>query len=77
MRAAGHDGMTDDEVALFVDTFMPAYRQYLPALYADGLTQRKLQFRIEPSRLPAPCSLHNSTAGAFDVTSPAPARVAD
>lgn len=35
LREAGKPAMTQDEVRDFVDRFMPAYKQYLPALYAD------------------------------------------
>ena len=38
MRAAGHDGMTDDEVWDFVSRYMPAYTAYLPGLYEHGPT---------------------------------------
>ena len=38
MRAAGRPAMTDEQVAGFVDRFMPAYRLYLPGLYRSGPT---------------------------------------
>ena len=38
MRASGRPAMTDEQVAAFVDRFMPAYRAYLPGLYAAGPT---------------------------------------
>lgn len=38
MRAAGKPGMTDEQVKDFVDRYMPAYRAYLPSLYAQGPT---------------------------------------
>ena len=34
MRASGKSGMSDDQIADFVDRFMPAYKAYLPTLYA-------------------------------------------
>ncbi|CAK9217165.1 unnamed protein product [Sphagnum troendelagicum] len=36
MRADGGSGMTDEQVADFVSTYMPAYKAYLPALYEKG-----------------------------------------
>jgi hypothetical protein len=30
------DGLNDQEVADFVDRFMPAYKLYLPTLYSSG-----------------------------------------
>jgi D-glycerate 3-kinase len=57
MRAAGRDAMTDDEVAAFVDRFMPAYRCYLPGLYADGPTTAQpgalLVVEVDEGRSPA------------------------
>ncbi|PRW59300.1 D-glycerate 3- chloroplastic [Chlorella sorokiniana] len=38
MRATGKPAMTDEQVAAFVDRFMPAYRCYLPGLYSEGPT---------------------------------------
>lgn len=38
MRASGRPAMSDEQVAAFVDRFMPAYRCYLPGLYAQGPT---------------------------------------
>lgn len=38
MRDAGRTAMTDEEVAVFVDRFMPAYKCYLPGLYTKGPT---------------------------------------
>lgn len=38
MRASGKPAMTDEQVAAFVDRFMPAYRCYLPGLYGQGPT---------------------------------------
>ena len=40
MRAAGKPAMTDEEVEAFVDRFMPAYKCYLPGLYANGPDDR-------------------------------------
>jgi pantothenate kinase-related protein Tda10 len=34
MRASGKPGMTDAQIADFVERFQPAYRAYLPGLYA-------------------------------------------
>jgi D-glycerate 3-kinase len=39
MIAAGKSGLTDMQVRDFVDRFMPAYRAFLPALYAKGPPQ--------------------------------------
>jgi D-glycerate 3-kinase len=33
MRASGKTGMTDEQIADFVNRFMPAYKAYLPHLY--------------------------------------------
>jgi D-glycerate 3-kinase len=38
MRASGRPAMSDEQVRQFVDRFMPAYRAYLPRLYAQGPT---------------------------------------
>eukprot|EP00892_Ulva_mutabilis_P004232 jgi/Ulvmu1/2180/UM013_0025.1 len=54
MRAEGKAGMSDDEVAVFVRRYMPAYEAYLPALYARGPTTarpgRTLFVRVGESR---------------------------
>jgi len=34
MRASGKPGMTDEQIADFVARFIPAYKVYLPTLYA-------------------------------------------
>ena len=36
MAAAGRPGMTDDQVADFVNRYMPSYHAYLPQLYASA-----------------------------------------
>ncbi|KAG6792303.1 hypothetical protein POTOM_001447 [Populus tomentosa] len=36
MREAGNPGMTDEEVKDFVSHYLPAYKAYLPTLYAEG-----------------------------------------
>ncbi|ERM97045.1 D-glycerate 3-kinase, chloroplastic [Amborella trichopoda] len=36
MKASGKPGMSDKEVQDFVSRYMPAYRAYLPTLYAEG-----------------------------------------
>ena len=38
MRAEGRPAMTDEQVAQFVDRFMPAYKCYLSGLYKNGPT---------------------------------------
>lgn len=38
MRAAGKPAMSDEQVAQFVDRFMPAYKCYLAGLYKNGPT---------------------------------------
>lgn len=57
MRAEGKPAMTDEQVAQFVDRFMPAYRAYLPGLYARGPTTarpgRLLVVEVDESREPA------------------------
>ena len=57
MKAAGKDAMTDEEVARFVDRFMPAYRCYLPGLYSRGPTTARpgalLVVEVDESRSPA------------------------
>ena len=56
MRAKGKAGMTDAQVADFVDRYMPAYRAYLSDLYAAGPTTAKpgglLEIEIDASRVP-------------------------
>jgi D-glycerate 3-kinase len=53
-RAAGRGALTDDEVADFVDRFLPAYRAYLPGLYGDGpfgsQTGKVLTVRVDRGR---------------------------
>jgi D-glycerate 3-kinase len=41
MRAKGKPGMSKEQVADFVDRYMPAYKAYLPGLYSDGPTTAK------------------------------------
>lgn len=56
MRAKGKPGMTDEQVADFVDRYMPAYRAYLTSLYAEGPTTSKpgclLEIHIDEGRTP-------------------------
>lgn len=56
MRSKGKPGMTDEQVADFVDRYMPAYRAYLTDLYAKGPTTCKagclLEIEINASRTP-------------------------
>ena len=56
MRAAGKPAMTDEQVAQFVDRFMPAYRCYLPGLYKNGPTTAKkgklLVVQVDEHRCP-------------------------
>ncbi|KAL4425715.1 hypothetical protein ABPG75_009731 [Micractinium tetrahymenae] len=56
MRASGRPAMTDEQVAAFVDRFMPAYRAYLPGLYAAGPTTarpgRLLVVQVDEGREP-------------------------
>ncbi len=40
-KAAGKPGMTDDQVADFVDRYMPGYIHYLPGLYSHGPTTKQ------------------------------------
>jgi D-glycerate 3-kinase len=48
--------MSDAQVAAFVDRFMPAYRCYLPGLYAQGPTTaspgRLLVVEVDEGREP-------------------------
>ena len=56
MRASGRPAMSDEQVAAFVHRFMPAYRAYLPALYAQGPTTarpgRLLVVEVDEGRQP-------------------------
>ncbi|WIA13411.1 hypothetical protein OEZ85_006991 [Tetradesmus obliquus] len=58
MRAAGKPGMTDEQIADFVSRYMPAYKAYLPGLYAAGPTTAKaghtLIIEVDQSRSPVP-----------------------
>lgn len=53
-KAAGKPGMTDEQVADFVDRYMPGYVHYLPELYSRGPTTKQpgkvLTIEIEKSR---------------------------
>lgn len=53
-KAAGKSGMTDEQVADFVDRYMPGYVHYLPELYSSGPTTKQpgkvLTIQIEKSR---------------------------
>ena len=53
-RPSLHSALTDDEVADFVDRFLPAYRAYLPGLYGDGpfgsQTGKVLTVRVDRGR---------------------------
>lgn len=57
MRAAGKPAMSDDQVADFVSRYMPAYKAYLPGLYARGPTTaesgRLLVVEVDKNREPA------------------------
>lgn len=56
MRASGKPAMTDEQVAAFVDRFMPAYRCYLKGLYENGPTTgvggRMLVVEVDENRSP-------------------------
>jgi len=58
MRDAGKPAMTVQEVADFVDRYMPAYAHYLEGLYATGpafsLAKPVLGFQIDAQRNPVP-----------------------
>ncbi|KAK9841016.1 hypothetical protein WJX81_005787 [Elliptochloris bilobata] len=43
MRASGRPGMSDKQVADFVDRYMPAYHAYLPGMYASGPTTARAE----------------------------------
>ncbi|KAL3150639.1 hypothetical protein ABBQ32_000441 [Trebouxia sp. C0010 RCD-2024] len=53
-KAAGKSGMTDEQVADFVDRYMPGYVHYLPELYSCGPTTKQpgkvLTIQIQKSR---------------------------
>ena len=53
-KAAGKPGMTDEQVADFVDRYMPGYVHYLPALYSQGPTTKQsgkvLTIQIDKTR---------------------------
>lgn len=53
-KAAGKSGMTDEQVADFVDRYMPGYVHYLPELYSCGPTTKQpgkvLTIEIQKSR---------------------------
>ncbi|XP_009128426.1 D-glycerate 3-kinase, chloroplastic isoform X1 [Brassica rapa] len=56
MRQAGKPGMSDDEVNDFVSRYLPAYKAYLPTLYAEGPSgsdlERVLAIDIDEERNP-------------------------
>ncbi|CAH2067979.1 unnamed protein product [Thlaspi arvense] len=56
MRQAGKAGMSDDEVNDFVSRYLPAYKAYLPTLYAEGPSgsdpDRVLAIDIDEERNP-------------------------
>ncbi|KAH7433411.1 hypothetical protein KP509_07G068000 [Ceratopteris richardii] len=56
MRLTGRPSMTDEEVKDFVSRYIPAYKAYLPGLYASGpknaVPGRILQFDIDDDRNP-------------------------
>ncbi|CAH8355918.1 unnamed protein product [Eruca vesicaria subsp. sativa] len=56
MRQAGKPGMSDDEVNDFVSRYLPAYKAYLPTLYAEGPSgsdpDRVLAIDIDEERNP-------------------------
>lgn len=60
MRAAGKAGMTDAQIADFVNRFMPAYRLYLGDLYREGPTTARdghlLRIAVDSTR--SPVKLH-------------------
>ena len=54
MREARGAGMTDEEVAAYIATFLPAYRAWLPALSRSPLAvEHALRATIRADRLPA------------------------
>ncbi|CAN1175890.1 D-glycerate 3-kinase, chloroplastic [Linum perenne] len=56
MREAGKPGMTDEEVKDFVSRYLPAYKAYLPTLYAEGpkgsVPENLLVIEIDEARNP-------------------------
>uniref|UniRef100_A0A7S0BP68 Phosphoribulokinase/uridine kinase domain-containing protein n=1 Tax=Rhodosorus marinus TaxID=101924 RepID=A0A7S0BP68_9RHOD len=54
MKAKGKPGMTSAQLKDFVDRFMPAYREYLPGLYSDGVSADlpQLNIKIDSNRIP-------------------------
>lgn len=54
-RAAGKNGLTDEQVIDFVDRFMPAYKQYSPPLYKRKtplIPRHELHIQIDQNRCP-------------------------
>ncbi|KAL0010543.1 hypothetical protein SO802_005651 [Lithocarpus litseifolius] len=58
MREAGNPGMSDEEVKDFVSRYLPAYKAYLPTLYAEGPNgsdpKHLLVIEIDEGRNPLP-----------------------
>jgi len=56
MRQDGQAGMSDEEVNDFVSRYLPAYKAYLPTLYAEGPSgsdpDRVLAIDIDEERNP-------------------------
>ncbi|WZZ07425.1 hypothetical protein YC2023_093346 [Brassica napus] len=67
MRQAGKAGMSDDEVNDFVSRYLPAYKAYLPTLYAEGPSGSD-PYRISMKK-GTPYSLPNDTCSSLFETS--------
>ena len=54
MRDAGKPAMTEEQVVDFIDRYMPAYKQYLPGLYAKATSgdMPRFHFAVDESRMP-------------------------
>uniref|UniRef100_A0A7S3EI88 Uncharacterized protein n=1 Tax=Rhodosorus marinus TaxID=101924 RepID=A0A7S3EI88_9RHOD len=54
MKAKGKAGMTSAQLKDFVDRFMPAYKEYLPGLYGNGVSTElpQLNIKIDSNRIP-------------------------
>ena len=51
-RARGGDGLSDAEALDYISRFEPAYRAWVPGLYAHPPRRHHLRLRLPPGRLP-------------------------
>lgn len=54
MRKKTGKGMTEEEIKIFVEKFMPAYKGYLPSLYskANELAKDVMMIKVNENRDP-------------------------